>query len=56
MKTLNYKNQTIEVFKVCMEWENKSYWVFLISGKGGDDLYRTQKDAMYAAKYTIDNN
>jgi hypothetical protein len=56
MKTVKYKNQIIEVVKVRMEWENKSYWVCLINDKGGDDLFRTQADAIYAGKYIIDNN
>jgi hypothetical protein len=53
MKKIKYKNRIIELVKVCMEWENKYYWVFLIDGRGGDDLYRTQKDAIYSAKSLI---
>lgn len=55
MKKINYKNQKIEAIKVLMEWENKSYWVFLINDKGGDDLFRTQKECIKEAKHIIDN-
>jgi len=56
MKELNYKNQIIKAIKVRMEWENKSYWTFLINGQGGDDLYKTQKYCIEVAKYVIDND
>ena len=56
MKELNYKNQIIKAIKVRMEWQNKSYWTFLINGQGGDDLYKTQKDCIDTAKYVIDND
>ena len=50
---LSYKGSTIMVQTTFMEWENKSYWVCLVDGDGGHDLFRTKKQALEAAKEVI---
>jgi hypothetical protein len=55
MKTVIYKGKEIQLIKVNMEWENKSYWVWTIDNNGGDDLYLLQRNALNSAKNFIDN-
>jgi len=50
----DYKGKTITVHTTFMEWENKEYWVALIDDDGGDDLFRTKKQALKAAKEYAD--
>ena len=51
-----YNDKKITIHTTYMEWERKSYWVFLVDNIGGDDLYKTKKEALQSAMDFIHNN